>query len=34
MQMGQKGGHICREGRGKIEPLLAVWVLEAYLLGM
>jgi len=34
MQIGQQGGHICREWRGKIEPLLAVWVLEAYVLGM
>ena len=34
MQMVQKGGHICREWRGKIEPLLAVWVLEAYVFGM
>src|SRR4249920_315167 len=34
VQRGQEGGHICRERRGKIQPLLAVWMLKAYLLGV
>ena len=32
--MGQESGHICRERSGKLAPLLAVWMLKAYLLGM
>ena len=34
VQRGQEGGHICRERSGKLAPLLAVWMLKAYLLGM
>jgi hypothetical protein len=32
--MGQEGGHICWERRGKIYPLLVVRMLKAYVLGM
>ena len=34
VQIGQEGSHICWERRGKIEPLLAVWMLKAYVLSM
>jgi len=32
--MGEKGGHIWGEWSSKREPLLVIWVLKAYLLGM
>jgi hypothetical protein len=32
--MGQEGGHIFRDRRGKIAPLLVVGMLKAQVLGM
>ena len=34
VQIGQEGSHICWEWGGKLAPLLAVWMLKAYLFGM